>query len=335
MKKIYFLSAIALSTTFLSAQIIESDSYDSYTLGNVGTDFAFGAPGQGGMYLNGGTAPDYQIINVDAAHGKSFQMISGATAAAVSNRQAVKLGFAGAWGARTVGNDILKITFDFYTGTSTGNMSPGINVTNAAAGIVGLKYNTSTKLFTGQANLTNTTTSATGFFNITGISAVTYPANTWVTVGCTYDKVNGIITYTIGGVTTTLSISGYTITKNLDGTQFNVVSQFNTGNTASTTSSIDNYSVQAVNSTVLGVAAGQIEGNISEISIYPNPTSDYINIKSESKIKNVILVDISGKILSSKKVSNNQIDVKSLPAGNYILNIETENGKQSKKFIKK
>ncbi|PZU85063.1 MAG: hypothetical protein DI529_10435 [Chryseobacterium sp.] len=337
MKKIYFLCAIALSTAFLSAQIIESDNYNSYTLGNVGTDFAFGAPGQGGMYLNGGSAPDYQIVSIDASHGNSFQITSGATAAAASNRQAVKLGFAAAWGARTTGNDILKITFDFYTGTSTGNLSPGINVTNASAGIVGLKYNTSTKLFTGQANLTNNTTNATGFFNITGISAVTYPANTWVTVGCTYDKVNGIITYTIGGVTTTLSINGYSITKNLDGTQFNVVSQYNTGNAASTTIAIDNYKVEAVNSAVLGVATvGQIEGDISEVSIYPNPATDYINIKSTSKIKSVSIVDVSGKTVSSRKaVLNNQLDVRNLPVGIYIINIETESGIQSKKFIKK
>lgn len=335
MKKFYFLSAIALSTTFLSAQVIEADNYEAYTLGDVGTNFTLTTPGQGGMYLGGGSAPDYQIVNIDAPHGKSFQMISGATAAAASNRQAVKLGFGAAWAARTAGNDILKATFDFYTGTATGNMSSGVNVTNAAGGIVGLRYNSTTKLFTGQANLTNTATSAPGYFNITGISTVTYPANTWVTVGLTYDKVNGVITYTIGGVTTSLSIAGYTITKNLDGTQFNVVSQFNATNAASTTTAIDNYSVEAVNAASLGVTTvGQIEGNL-DISIYPNPTSDYINIKSASKVLRASIVDLSGKNIASKKVINNQVDVSVLPKGNYIITIETENGIQSKKFIKK
>ncbi len=335
MKKFYLLSAIAFSTTCLSAQVIESDNYNSYTLGDVGTNFAFGAAGQGGMYLNGGSAPDYQIVEIDEDHGKSFQLISGATAVVASNRQAVKLGFGAAWGARTAGNDIVKVTFDFYTGTSTGNVAPGFNITNAAGGIVGLKYNTSTKVFTGQANLTNTATSATGFFNITGISAVTYPANTWVKVGFTYDKVNGVITYTIDGTTVTLSIGGYTITKNLDGTQFNALSQVNTGNVASTTCSFDNYTVEAVNSTTLGVTTvGQIEDGL-DVSIYPNPTTDFINIKSTSKIKSVSIVDISGKIVASKKVVDNKIDVRNLSIGTYIVNIETEKGTQSKKFIKK
>lgn len=335
MKKIYFLSAIALSTTFLSAQLIESDNYDAYTLGDVGTDFAFGAPGQGGMYLNGGTAPDYQIVSVDASHGKSLQLTSGATALAASNRQVVKLGYGAAWGARTSGNDILRISFDFYTGSATGNVLPGVNVTNATAGIIGLKYNTATKVFQAMANLTATATGATGFYNITGISTVTYPANTWVKVSCTYDKVNGVATYTIGGVTSTLAVTGYTITKNLDGTQFNVVSQFNTGNTASTTSSIDNYTVDAVNAATLGVVtAGQIE-KTSDITIYPNPTADYINIKSASRVISLNVVDISGKSVASKKSADNKIDVRNLTKGTYIINVETDNGTQTKKFIKK
>lgn len=224
------------------------------------------------MYLNGGSAPDYQIVNIDAAHANSFQLISGATGAAASNRQAVKLGFAAAWGARTAGNDVIKATFDFFTGTATGNVSTGINITNATSGLVGLRYISSTKLFTGLAALTNTATSATGFYNISGISAVTFPANTWVTVGFTYDKVNGAITYTINGVSSTIAIGGYTVTKNLDGTQVNVVSQFNTGNTASTTSSIDNYTIEAVNAASLATSTSSISS--SKLAVYPNPTSD-------------------------------------------------------------
>lgn len=333
MKKIYLLSAIALSTTFLSAQVIESDNYNSYTLGDVGSNFAFGAPGQGGMYLSGGSAPDYQIVNIDATHDKSFQLTGGATATAASNRQAVKLGFGTAWAARTTGNDILRVTFDFYTGTSTGTNLPGVNVTNSTTGLVGLKYNTATKLFQGMANLTVSGTPA--FYNITGISAVTYPANTWVKVGFTYDKVNGVITYTIDGVTTTLAIAGATVTKNLDGSQFNVLSNYNTGNTATTTSAVDNYVADAVNAATLGVVTvGQIE-KTANVTVYPNPTADYINIKSTSRVISVNVIDVSGKSVASKKSADNQIDVRNLTKGTYIINVETENGTETKKFIKK
>ena len=333
MKKIYLLSAIALSSTFLSAQVIESDNYNSYTVGNVGTSTTFGAPGQGGIYTSGGANTDYQIVDIDVTHGKSIQFIGGATATAVSNRQAVKLGFGAAWAARTAGNDILRATFDFYTGTSTGTNLPGINITNASGGLVGLKYNTATKLFQGMANLTVSGTP--GFYNITGISAVQYPANTWVKVGFTYDKVNGVITYTIGGVTSTLVVDGATVTKNLDGTQFNLLHNFNTGNTAATTSAFDNYVVDAVSAATLGVSTvGQIE-KTSNVTIYPNPTADFISIKSLSRVISFNIVDLSGKAVSSAKAADNKIDVRNLTKGTYIINIETENGTETKKFIKK
>lgn len=335
MKKFLLLGVIALSGFTMNAQVIESDNYNSYTLGDVGTNFAFGTPGQGGIYLNGGAAPDYQIVNVDADHGNSFWVMSGATGVAASNRQAVKLGFSAAWAARTAGNDIVRATFDIYTGTSTGNSLIGFNITSATGGLVGIRYDSNTKLFTGMASLTNTSTSVVGFYNITGISAVPYPANTWVKVGFTYDKVNGAITYTINGVTANLAIGGYTITKNLDGTQFNMITTANAANTASTTAAFDNYVVDAVNAAALGVTTvGQIENDLN-VSIYPNPTSDYINIKSNVKVSSVTIVDMTGKNVASKKAVNNRVDVRNLPVGNYIINLITENGVQSKKFIKK
>lgn len=338
MKKLLLMSAFALSTAVVTAQVIEADNYDTYTLGDVGTNFAFGAPGQGGMFLNGGSAPDYQIVNIDAAHDKSFQVTTGAGAVAADNRQAVKLGFGAAWSARTAGNDVLKATFEVYTGSSTGNVYAGTNVTNATAGIVGLRYNSATKMFVGMANLTSNATQATGFYNITGISAATFPANTWVTVGFTYDKVNGVITYTIDGVKSTLAINGYTITKNLDGSQFNVISQVSTSpaNTASLVSAIDNYSVEAVNAATLGVTVvGQIADHSADVTIYPNPATDIINLKSTSKIISASIIDLSGKVVTSSKVSNNQVDVRNLSKGNYILKVETETGTVTKKFLKK
>lgn len=335
MKKIYLLVTAISAVTLMSAQVIESDNYNSYTAGDVGTNFAFGAPGQGGIYLNGGTAPDYQIANIDAAHGLSFQVMSGATATTASNRQAVKAGYAAAWAARTTGNDIVKVEYEVYTGTSTGAVNTGFNITNAGGGIIGLLYSSSTKTFTGYLNMTSTTTNAAAYYSFSP-GATTYPANTWVKVGYTYDKVNGIATYTIAGVTNTFTFNGLTTTKNLDGTQFNMVSQAATGNTATNTSALDNYTVQAVNSAVLGTkAVGNVNGDVADINIYPNPSSDFVNVKSSSKIQSVSIVDVSGKVVSNNKLINNQIDVRNLPIGSYIINIQTEGAVQSKKFIKK
>ena len=330
MKKFYFLSAVALSTTFFSAQILDSDNFNALNNGDVGTSTTFGSPGQGGIYTNGGANADYQIVSIDAGHGKSFQMASGNTGVATaSNRQAVKPGLSAAWNARTSGNNIIQEKFEIYTGTAVGSTRIGTNITSTTAGIVGIHYNSETKTLNGQANITPTG-GASGFYNITGITPNTYPANTWISVAFTYDSVNGIITYTVDGVKTTLNIAGYAVTKNLAPNQHNIVNQVISTNTAVNTGSIDNYVISAENTASL--ATGQAVTNNAKISLYPNPTADYLNFSA--KVKSAQIFDAAGRNVSSSKATNNQIDVRNLAKGVYVVKFETENGTQTEKFIK-
>lgn len=71
----------------------------------------------------------------------------------------------------------------------------------------------------------------------------------------------------------------------------------------------------------------------SKVEIYPNPTSDFIKIKNAGKIDFVRIFDLSGKMVKETKASD--IDVRSLSAGQYILNIHSGNEINSQKFIKK
>ena len=72
----------------------------------------------------------------------------------------------------------------------------------------------------------------------------------------------------------------------------------------------------------------------SEISVYPNPTSDLLTIKSTDKIKKVSVYDVSGKKVRVELIDD-KIDVRHLQSGTYLLEIQTSSGKQTKKFIKK
>jgi hypothetical protein len=66
------------------------------------------------------------------------------------------------------------------------------------------------------------------------------------------------------------------------------------------------------------------ESNI-EISIYPNPTQDFINVIGFTNDANYNLYDMNGKLLNSGSlVVNSKIDLTLLSSGNYNLNI---NGK--------
>ncbi|MDF2552717.1 MAG: hypothetical protein K0R77_1992 [Chryseobacterium sp.] len=76
------------------------------------------------------------------------------------------------------------------------------------------------------------------------------------------------------------------------------------------------------------------EKNIMGVEIYPNPTSDILNIKTNSKIESISVVGVDGKTFNVV-LNENKIDVIDLPSGVYIINIETKHGIFKKKFIKK
>lgn len=74
--------------------------------------------------------------------------------------------------------------------------------------------------------------------------------------------------------------------------------------------------------------------NNNQVGIYPNPVTDIINLKSKSKINNVEVYDIAGRKVNVN-LHDNQINVEDLQPGNYMITIETTEGKITEKFIKK
>ena len=73
--------------------------------------------------------------------------------------------------------------------------------------------------------------------------------------------------------------------------------------------------------------------NKAKVSIYPNPTTDYLNVSSASKISNVEVYDISGKRVKAELVDN-KVDVQNLAKGSYVIKITDGSGSTSQKFIK-
>lgn len=63
-------------------------------------------------------------------------------------------------------------------------------------------------------------------------------------------------------------------------------------------------------------------------SIYPNPTNSVVNIFSENKITKLQLFNIVGKkVLETKNLQNNTINVSHLNAGVYLLRLQDDNNK--------
>ena len=74
----------------------------------------------------------------------------------------------------------------------------------------------------------------------------------------------------------------------------------------------------------------------NEINIFPNPTSDILNIENINNIDivSVNLIDLLGKTIFTKKNENlKSIDVSEFPSGLYILELTSKNGDTSTKKI--
>ncbi len=75
---------------------------------------------------------------------------------------------------------------------------------------------------------------------------------------------------------------------------------------------------------------------VNDLIIYPNPTKNELNISSIEEFEEAIytVFDVSGKRVMNAKLIQNNIDVSTLNAGNYILRIVSGNRIKSQKFIK-
>jgi len=103
-----------------------------------------------------------------------------------------------------------------------------------------------------------------------------------------------------------------------------------------------NNLITAKNWTIIdGGACGTL--SISDVEkdkvlIYPNPTSDYIEIKNLNLDQGTItIVDMSGKIIQSKKITENatkaRLDLPVVTAGIYIVQIKSLQGSNNYKLI--
>jgi hypothetical protein len=67
-----------------------------------------------------------------------------------------------------------------------------------------------------------------------------------------------------------------------------------------------------------------IENQITSLNVYPNPASDFINFNTIETLE-IIITDLSGKVLSTHSDIQNRLDISDLNAGIYILHFTDSN----------
>lgn len=68
-------------------------------------------------------------------------------------------------------------------------------------------------------------------------------------------------------------------------------------------------------------------------NVYPNPTSNFLNIETEDQINEVVVYDLQGKLIL--RTNEKTLDVSNLNSGLYFLKVKSANSSSVIKFVKK
>ena len=256
-------------------------------------------------------------------------------------------------------------TFSIIAKDAVGNSSAPSNTVNITTLVNSVTYCASQgtsvasekigKVVFGTIN--NTTTAGTGYENYTAISTnVTKGTAYTITITPSWTSTKRKEAYSVWidyngdgdfadtgeqvwsrTASTTTPVSGiFTIpaTAATGTTRMRVSMKYNAIPTACETfasGQVEDYSVN------IGSATARIANTsktITEIKLYPNPTTSILNVSSVTENATFKVYNLLGQTVMNGKLSNNSIDVSNFSAGVYILELTDKNTATTNRFIK-
>ena len=113
---------------------------------------------------------------------------------------------------------------------------------------------------------------------------------------------------------------------------------FQSGDVAvETHSSTENFSIGGVRNLVFGniiTETQDVEQAVQELSAYPNPCGDVLNISQNTTDSRYFIYDLNGSLIQSDKASS-RINVSNLTTGVYFFTLVDKTSTQTLKIIKK
>ncbi|WP_374445815.1 T9SS type A sorting domain-containing protein [Epilithonimonas sp.] len=301
MKRILSFSLTAVMAFSAYSQSLWTDTFETYTVGNLGT--------QGGWQRDGGTNAVAKVANITTNYGKSFQFASTAN----NNADGAFIYHDTKWSTRSTNNGIFVAEFDVYTGSTFSEIQ---------FYDVDADYYTIADLYMSPANGVFLADQDDFDNDMSGIELpLTVTANTWYKVKFTYDVMGtGEMTVEINGT----QYGPFEKSPGWFPTEVDLVA------IGANTSGFDNLKTSAV-ATLMAVSD---VAKKSSLTVYPNPATEVVNVRSDKKIDSVSIYDAAGKVV--KTTAETTINVQNLAKGSYIVNINYADGsKESTKVIKK
>lgn len=370
MKTFCILITSLLFFTAVTAQNIYTENFDSYTLGNIGTDYTGTVPGQGGWYTSSFNVPSwgvplsnnhYQIVT-EANKGKVAQ-VGPLSLQGEAERILFHTGLKNLWQQRTPGNNILKITYDMYTAESIMKVNDGsiwMLLYGNEGQLINYRYRPSPQDGTTSAGVTlargNFNNKPAGsdpsVFRINNQNLLLTP-KTWVRFEA-YIDYNTSKAYFYIPVFNRTIVKSFSYTLSLGGTDvegnplpddspeknsFYVSKNVGFTDLATFTPKYDNINLSAIN-TLPAYVLSVNQQLAAKFNMYPNPATSLVTITNSENmpVQQVTIYNSNGKQLSRKTFSNNseiQLNVEHLASGTYMLHIETNEGTAVKKLVKK
>jgi hypothetical protein len=204
-------------------------------------------------------------------------------------------------------------------------------ITPSGANTYTIQGGSSVKTPTANTSYTVVGTSSVGCISTTfATSSVT--VNALPTINATSD--DALI---CAGETTSLTANGtstsYTWNTSATGTSISVSPTVTTNYTVTGTDAngCENNAV-ITQSVSLCTGINQLTNTNSELSIFPNPSSTNLTVKTDEEIQTISIYNSLGALVQTEKT--NVFSVEQLSSGLYILKVKTEKGTQTIRFIK-
>lgn len=281
-------------------QKISFENSEGYTVGNLG--------GQQGWTVWGGLpVANAQVVNSNPTDGtRSFNMISNGL---VQDPCGIEKNIT----SLVTSNDV-EISFD-YNFAGLNSSSYEIAIYNNAlisdyTAAFQIDYLTGTLSFRTNSGL---------------VDGPVLVANQWHNLKMIIKKSDNTLKYFANGAQIYSGALG--VNKNVQAIDF-VYDDYGTG-----------FRVDNIQINNLPVLSTDEVGKKESIKIYPNPTTEILNIETDSKINSIAIFDAKGSLIKNFQetgISNGKrINVSDLISGIYMLKVKTSTSEFTKKFIKK
>lgn len=352
-KYILILIAVVFYNTATS-QVLYSENFDNFTLGNLGTDPTGVIPGQGGWLtenrLQSTQTNSFYTIVPEQNKGKVLDITAQSD---YENLVASRKNLNTLVDKRTPGNDVIKFELDYFTGSKqvavSGNSSEIVLVCDK--NYLGHRWILITYHFEKSNGKFNADSAGNYDGEYNGITKEDLPFNTWVTFIAYLDYTNKKVYLEIPYLNKVFAadfLKNFTSTNLIDDFKPSTVTLYaGVGTSPSypaprvTRNRYDNIRLTALKEVPPEIIAlSTTEFFNKKFNVFPNPATNVVNItNAENMLVNQVTVyDIAGKEIKNQTYTNEtqiQLSIESLASGTYMLHLQTNEGLAVKKFIKK